>query len=447
MSGDTGTAGLALAVRNVGRFRWWICLLLFCVTVTNYVDRQAISIVAPVVAAQFRFDNTDLAIIFNAFLLAYTFGQLFSGSFMDWVGSKRGFSILVVVWSLASIVTSLARGVLSFSVFRFLLGLSESGNFPGGIKVISEWFPLGERSTAAGLFISGASIGAIVTPPIVALLVVHVGWQLAFVAIGIPGLLWVLLWRAVYAPVATHPKLEAPERQHIQAGQVPSSSGRPSGSLWIWFLKKRMFWGVVLSRFVEEPASWFYLAWLPVYLKDYRGVSLTDIGFLLTVPFLTLDLGYMGGGWVASRLIRRGCSLDRARKGVMIVSALLMLAAIPAVLSASTAGFLALVSVATLGHGGWAANIMTLPGDMVPHGMVGTLYGITACGGGLGSILFMQVTGKLVDLQRSFHTAFVIAGILPVLAAVILLTVTGRVGQMHLPGVTDALAAKDATST
>lgn len=422
---------------RVGKFRWLICLMLFVVTVSNYVDRQAISIIAPVISAQFHLTNSDIATIVNAFLIAYTFGQSFAGVFMDWIGSKRGFCILVVMWSIASIFTSLARGVFSFSFFRFLLGLSESGNFPGGIKVVAEWFPERERSTAVGLFVSGASIGAILTPPLVAFMVVKVGWQLAFVLVGIPGLLWVFWWWSLYAPLVSHPKVSKAERAYIQKGQHPARSTRPPGLRSFAFLKHRMFWGVFLGRFVEEPASWFYLTWLPIYLKGFRGVSLMNIGFLLIIPFLTLDLGYMGGGWIASELIKRGWSLNRARKTVMAVSALCMVAAIPAVLAPSTVGFVMLVSVATLGHGGWAANIMTLPGDMVPHRVVGTLYGITALGGGLGSILFMQITGKLVDMQNSFDMVFIIAGILPVLAAVIILTVPGKIELMQLPGITE----------
>jgi len=411
--------------------------MLFVVTVSNYVDRQAISIVAPVISAQFHLTNSGIAMIISAFLLAYTFGQSLAGIFMDWVGSKRGFSIMVIMWSIVSILTSLARGVLSFSCFRFLLGLSESGNFSGGIKVVAEWFPEHERSTAVGLFVSGASIGAILTPPLVALLVVKVGWQAAFVLVGFPGLLWVLWWRSLYAPLSSHPRVSDGEREYIEKDHYKVQSIPRLGVQSFFFLKRRMFWGVFLGRFVEEPASWFYLTWLPLYLKEFRGVSLINIGFLLVIPFLALDLGYVGGGWAASRLIKRGWSLSRSRKTVMAVSAFCMVAAIPAVFALSTVGFVLLVSVATLGHGGWAANIMTLPGDMVPHRLVGTLYGITALGGGLGSILLMQITGKLVDMQRSFNTVFIIAGILPLIALVIILTLSGKLELMRFPGLTE----------
>jgi ACS family hexuronate transporter-like MFS transporter len=415
---------------RVGNFRWLICAMLFVVTVSNYVDRQTISIVAPVISAQFHLSNSDIAMIVSAFLLAYTLGQSVAGMFMDWIGSKRGFSILVITWSVTSILTSLARGVWSFSFFRFLLGFAESGNFAGGVKVVAEWVPEHERSTAVGLFVSGASIGAILTPPLVALLVVKAGWQASFVLVGIPGLLWFLWWRSQYGSVSSHSKLSNAERAYIQKDRDEARPARRLGLQSFFFLKRRMFWGVFLGRFVEEPASWFYLTWLPLYMENFRGESLLNIGFLLVIPFLTLDLGYVGGGWISSQLVRRGWSLDKARKSVMAASALCMVSAIPAFFTPSTLGFVFLVSAATFGHGGWAANIMTLPGDMVPHRLVGTLYGITALGGGLGSIIFTQITGKLVDVQHSFSTPFIISGLLPLLALVIILFVSGEFGLM-----------------
>src|ERR1700730_7619870 len=232
----------APSATQIGRFRWLICLMLFVFTVSNYVDRQAISIIAPVISAQFHFTNSEIATIVNAFLIAYTFGQCFSGAFMDWVGSKRGISILVVMWSIASIITSFSRSVFSFSCFRFLLGISESGNFAGGIKVVAEWFPEQERSTAVGLFISGASVGAILTPPVVAFLVLHLGWQLAFVIIGIPGLLWVFWWRALYAPLLSNTRVSELERSYIRTGQPEAQVTQRMSLESFSFLKHRMFW-------------------------------------------------------------------------------------------------------------------------------------------------------------------------------------------------------------
>jgi MFS transporter, ACS family, hexuronate transporter len=416
------------------RYRWIICFLLFLITVCSYVNRQLFSLVAPAVAGRYHFTNSDIAIIINAFLIAYTFGQLFSGGILDWIGSRKGFTLAALVWSLTTILTCLARGVWSFSFFRFLLGLAESANFPGGVKVVAECFPTTERTTAVGIFSSGASIGAIVTPPLVVYLILHFGWELAFVIAGIPGLLWAFAWYRIYSPLKTRPEVNRVVRSPALADRddLPTSEIK-STVPWKFFLRQRGVWGIFLGRFIEEPASWFYFNWLAIYLKGFRDVSLSHIGLLLIIPFVTLDIGYVGGGWAASQLIKSGWSLDRTRKTVMVLSALCMISSIPAVYAQSSLNFTLLVSIATFGHCSWGANIFTLPGDIVPNRWVASVYGITAFGGGIGSIIFMQITGKLVDIQRSFNTVFVIAGILPVLAALVFVTVVGRIRPIDLP--------------
>jgi ACS family hexuronate transporter-like MFS transporter len=397
------------------RYRWFICLLLFLVTVCSYVNRQAFALVAPVLSGSYHFSNSEFAVIIDAFLIAYTVGQLFSGRFLDWIGSQKGFALAVLVWSVATSLMSLAQGVWSFSFYRFLLGMAESANFPGGVKVVAEWFPPQERSTAVGLFSSGASIGAILTPLLVVYLILHVGWRVAFVVVGLPGILWVLIWYQKYRPLVL---------------DLASQTAVPPP--WRLFLGRREVWGILLGRFIEEPASWFYFNWLPIYLKSFRALSLSNIGVLLVVPFVTLDVGYVGGGWAASALMKSGWSVDRARKTIMVFSALCMVSSIPAVYSKTSYEFILWVSLATFGHGGWGANIFTIPGDIVPAQWVGTLYGITAFGGGLGSIIFMQVTGKLVDVQGSFNTVFVIVGILPLIAAVIFVALIGKIEKIDL---------------
>lgn len=416
-----------------GRYRWVICLLLFLITVNNYMDRQMISIVSPAIADEFKLSASGIAAVVNAFLLSYTFGQLFAGRFMDWVGSRTGFTVVVLVWSLAGILTSLARSVWSFSLFRFLLGAAESGNFPGGVKVCAEWFPAKERSTAVGIFVSGASVGAILTPPVAAYLIVHYGWQVAFIVVGVPGLLWILAWRKIYAPVESHPRLSAAERSYILSDRGTIGSPSPDTAVpWTFFLRQRMVWGVFLGRFLEEPAAWCYYTWLPLYLRQYRDVPLMNIGSLLTIPFLTLDLGYMTGGWIASQLLKMGISLDRARKTVMLVSALCMSSSILAVTAATPLGFVLLVSIATFGHGSYSANILTIPGDIVPHRYVGTLYGMTGFAGGIGSIVFMQISGRVVDVQHSFNSVFIVAGILPLIAFTSFAVLARRIHPLEL---------------
>ncbi len=311
------------------RRRWWVCGLLLMVTIISYVDRQAISITAPVLAAQFHFSNVQIAAVINAFIVAYMVGQLLAGRFIDRVGAKFGFSVLVAAWSLAAALTSLGSSTLSFGAFRAALGLAEGVNFPGGVKVIAEWFAPRERATAVGIFTSGASIGAILAPPLLAYVIVAFGWQAAFIVTGIPGLIWVFFWRRTYRPAAPADNSAAGPRAPIQNDPIP----------WTHLVRQRMVWGVFLARLLEEPVSWFYLTWLPIYLRSYRGASITDIGVALIFPFIALDVGYLAGGWISSRLINAGWPISRARKTVMVVSALCMVSGIPAAAADTTIGF------------------------------------------------------------------------------------------------------------
>ncbi len=393
--------------------RWLICGLLLVITIISYVDRQAMSLVAPSLIAEFHFSNTEIATIVNAFLISYMLGQLLAGRLIDRIGARLAFSLLVGAWSLAAALTSLAGGVRSFSVFRSMLGLAEGVNFPGGVKAIAEWFGPQERATAVGVFTSGASIGAIIAPPLFASIIMHWGWRAAFIVTGLPGLVWILVWLKIYP-------------QRINESD-PGARMPPPPTPWSSLLRERLVWGVFLARFLEEPVSWFYLTWLPIYMHGYRHASISTIGIALIFPFVALDLGYLAGGWLSSRLLKSGWSLDAARKSVMVGGALLMIAGIPAANADTTAGFVALVSLAMLGHGGWGSNIFTLPGDFAPPRSVGSVYGVTAVGGSLGAIIFTQVIGQLTDAQQSFRAVFLIAGILPLAAALVLLVVPGRI--------------------
>jgi ACS family hexuronate transporter-like MFS transporter len=397
-----------------------VCGLLLIVTIISYIDRQAISITAPVLAAQFHFSNVQIATIINAFIVVYMVGQLLAGRFIDRVGAKFGFSLLVTAWSLAAALTSLGSSTLTFSAFRAALGLAEGVNFPGGVKVIAEWFGPRERATAVGIFTSGASIGAILAPPLLAYVIVTFGWQAAFILTGIPGLIWVFFWRRTYRPAASADSSAAGPTAPNQEDRIP----------WTHLIRQRMVWGVFLARLLEEPVSWFYLTWLPIYLRSYRDASITDIGVALIFPFVALDVGYLAGGWISSRLINAGWPLSTSRKTVMVASALCMVSGIPAAAADTTTGFVLWVSVAMMGHGSWGSNIFTLPADFAPPTRVGTVYGMTAFGGSLGAIAFMQIIGYLTDAQHSFHAVFAIAGILPVAAAVVLLTVPGTISPM-----------------
>jgi MFS transporter, ACS family, hexuronate transporter len=409
-------------------YRWLICALLFLISVNNYMDRQLLSIVAPSITHDFHLSASDLALIIDAFLVSYGIGQLFSGRLMDWIGPRQGFTLSVLVWSLASIGTSLARTVMGFGFLRFLLGAAESGNFSGGVKVISQLFPPRERTMAVGVFASGVSVGALVTPPLAAYLIVRYGWRAAFIVVGAPGLLWLVAWLSLYRPV------DSPS----QPSTLEHTSGENNSPVlvnarsWSFLLKRRLVWGLILGRFIEEPVGWFFFSWLPLYLKTFHGMTLINIGWLLTIPFFMLDLGFLVGGWVASVLMKRGYSVDLVRRVTMGGSAICMLSTIAAVMAATPLAFVLLIGIATFGHGCWSSNLMAMPGDVLPYHSVGTLYGMAACGGSIGSMIFMLVVGKLIDTQRSFTLPFVIAGLLPLIGVILTFMVAGRIQQLQL---------------
>jgi ACS family hexuronate transporter-like MFS transporter len=342
-------------------------------------------------------------------------------------------TLAVLLWSGMSLLVTLSRSVVQFSAMRFLLGLAESVNYPAGVKVCAEWFPPEERATAVGFFQSGSAIGAMITPAVAAWLIVQFGWRPAFVLVALPGLLWVPLWLRYYAPVARSTRLSEPERRHILSDRTdPGDEVTAQRVPWSFFLKQRLVLAVAAARFLEEPSGWFYFTWLPLYLSNYRDVPLTSVGLLLIIPFLTLDIGKVGGGWVSSWLMTRGWTLDRARKVVMLASALCMLGSIPAMWTDTPLVSVLLISVATLGHGGWATTTQTIPGDVVAARFVGTVYGITAFGGGVGAIIFTYATGRLVDAYGSFTIPFIIAGVLPLLGYLVFTAIAGEIRPLRI---------------
>jgi MFS transporter, ACS family, hexuronate transporter len=397
------------------RHRWRICLLLLVSTLISYIDRQAFSIAAPVLSSEFHFSNSQIAVLVNSFLICYAVGQLVAGRFLDRVGARIAFSTLTVAWSAAAALMGVGSSMQAFVLSRAALGLAEGVNFPGAVKVVAEWFAPRERATAVGVFTSGASLGAVIAPPLFAVVIVACGWRTAFFLLALPGLAWVLAWLRLYQP---RPTLGV-------AALTFGAAGQPPGTL----LRERRVWGVALARFLEEPASWFYLTWLPICMRTYRHVPLVDTGMALVFPFVALDIGYLAGGWTSSRLIGGGWSIDTARKTVMVVGALCMLSGILAAGAVSNFVFVAWVSLAMLGHGAWGSNMFTLPSDMTSAPNVGVVYGFTAMAGGLGSILFTQIVGILTDAQQSFRAAFLIAGTLPIAAACVLLLVPGRISR------------------
>ena len=288
--------------------RWWVCGLLFAASAISYIDRQTLSIVAPMLTKEFGLNNEQLGRILAAFLLAYTFGQLLAGRFFDRVGSRVAFAVSMGVWSLANTLTALAGGFWGLTCCRFLLGAGESGNFPGGVKVVTEWFAPEERAFAGGLFTSGASIGGVLAGPLVGGIAHRWGWRPAFVVTGALGFIWIAAWWCLYWS-ARRQGIVTERDSAAPLGNEPGAAGQTMR--WSGLLRLRRVWALTLARFLEEMAFWVWIFWLPKYVVDVRGFSILDTGWLLTVPFLALDVGYVSGGLISepssgpARLVRR----------------------------------------------------------------------------------------------------------------------------------------------
>jgi ACS family hexuronate transporter-like MFS transporter len=293
---------------------------------------------------------------------------------------------------------------MSLGAFRFLLGLGEAGNWPGGVKAVSEWFPPKERAFAIGFFNSGSTLGAVIAPPLVAWIALQWGWRNAFILTGSLGFVWLAFWLLFY---------RTPSQTFAKANAAPRTA-------WSELFRFREVWGLMLARMMADPVWWFYVFWLPEYLKRERGFTLAMIGFFAWIPFLTADAGNLLGGLASGWLIRRGRPILWARKAVMAASALLMMAGIPAVLAPEAAVSLALISVATFAYSTWAANILTLPADLFPQQVVASVSGLSGTGAALGGMIFTLIIGAVVD-RFSYVPVFIAAGVMPLIAAIIVI--------------------------
>jgi ACS family hexuronate transporter-like MFS transporter len=413
---------------TVRGLRWWIAGLIFLATLINFIDRLTISILGPVITTQLGLSNLQFASITTWFLVAYTASQGLSGKLYDRIGARRGFTLSISIWSIAACAHAFARGVLSLSCFRFILGLGEAGNWPGAAKVIAEWFPREQRALGMGIFNSGVCIGSVLAPPLIVWLQVRFGWQTTFLATGALGFLWLTLWLLFYESPDKHSAITAEEYSLIKEGQA-SSQRKPKIS-WMQLLQVRQTWAIVLSRFLTDPVWWLYITWLPLYLHNVRGFDLKRIGMFAWVPFLTADAGSLLGGWLSGRLIKEGWSTNRARKSVVLIGALLMTAGIPAALTSDAMVALAFISLVTFGFQAWINNVQTLPSDYYPEEAVASVAGLGGVGAGIGAILYILTTGWVVD-HFSYTPVLLVAGLLPVLGTALLFLIGGRIEPLE----------------
>ncbi len=381
------------------RRKWWMLSFAFLATVINYLNRQTLSVMAPILLQQFRISAASYSEIVFAFMLAYTVMNGVSGRLLDRLGTRIGYGLTIAFWSGAEILNAFSAGALSLGIFQFLLGIGEAGNYPAGVRLITEWFPPEERSHASGIFNSGASIGAILAPPLLAWILLARGWRTAFVAIGLLGFLWLAGWLAIY-------------REPGAAGANDQADRLPLRQL----LRSRFLWQFTLSKVFSDPVWYFYVFWFPQYLKVAHSFSMREIGETAWIPFFTATLGNLAGGAVFSALTRAGAEPATARRiAILIFSALMVPAAFVGGIG-SAAECIALIAVATFGFCGALANLLAIPGDVFPKGAVASIWGFASMGSGIGGMVFALMTGWLVG-RYSFRPVFVVFGLIPTIAA------------------------------
>ncbi len=411
---------------GVDGLRWWIAGLIFLATLINFINRLTISVLAPVITRDLHLNNQEFAGITNSFLLAYTFSQAFSGKLYDRVGNRRGFSLSIVVWSVASMLHAFATGLFSLNCFRFLLGIGEAGNWPGAAKVIAEWFPPRQRALGMAIFNSGTSIGSVVATPLIIALQIHFGWQTTFLAVGALGFGWLALWLRFYHPPSAHPRITREELALIAEGRPPAVAPLP----WMALLRYRQTWAILLSRFFCDPVWWLYITWLPLYLYKVHGFSLKEIGYFAWVPFVAADAGSLFGGWMSGHLMARGWSANRARKTVIVIGMLCMCVGLGAAVAHTATVALACIAIVLFGFQTWINNVQTMPSDYFPESAVGAVSGLGGMGAGIGAILFTQATGFVVD-HFSYTPMLIVAGLLPLAGTGVLFALGGEIKRLR----------------
>jgi ACS family hexuronate transporter-like MFS transporter len=405
-----------------GKYRWTICSLIFFATTINYLDRAVISLLKSDLTKEFHWTETDYSNIVIAFQLAYAAGMLVAGRFIDKAGTKAGYALYTFLWSLAAAAHALVSSTLGFGVARAFLGISESGNFPAAIKTVAEWFPKKERAFATGIFNSGANIGAIVAPLTVPFIAATMGWKWAFIITGSIGFIWLLLWYYFYETPAKQRRLSKAEFDYIHSDTVSESEQAmvDEKTSWIKLLGYKQTWAVAIGKFLTDPVWWFYLFWLPAFLKEQYHMEGTAVALPVSLVYSLSAVGSIFGGWLPMNLIKRNWPVFKARKMAMLLYAL---CALPVVFSQWLGHFdkwyaVIIIGLAAGAHAAWSANIYTTVSDMFPKKMVGSVTGIGGMAGAAGGILIAALAGKLFDhfkaaghIETGYYIMFIICGL------------------------------------
>ena len=430
---------------KIPKLRWIIAGLLLLATTINYVDRLTLSVVITDVRKEFSLTEQDYSHIVGFFLIAYAFMYAGSGYIIDRLGTRRGFAVFISTWSVAQMLHGFSRGKWSLIGCRLLLGATEPGNFPAGVKAVAEWFPPSQRAMGVGIFNAGSSLGAALAPPMAAFLTLQYGWRAAFLFTGALGLMWLALWLTVYQPPHLNRWLSPKEYVCMQEQAGSSEEVRPKDKVrWRTVLMSRQCWTLILVRFLTDPVIYFVIFWLPEYLRKERGFDLAMVGKYAWIPFIFGDIGYITGGWLSGRLIRAGWPVPRSRKLAMALGASLLPAAILAPLVPSAGLALAATCAVIFGHAVWVANLLTLPADLFRSAEVGTATGLSGAGGAIGGALASLGTGIMVA-RFSYSPIFLLAGLLhPLSVFLVYGLLPDRYFPNRLGAGTSAAAAKRA---
>jgi MFS transporter, ACS family, hexuronate transporter len=411
--------------------RWWIISLIGLATVINYIDRNALAVMWPGVSKDVGLDKSHYALLVSLFMVSYGISQSLSGRIFDRIGTRLGFVFSIVVWSVAVALHSTARSLSSFGVFRALLGFGEAGNWPGAAKSNAEWFPIKERAFAQGIFNAGASLGAVISAPLIAYSYDLVGWKTTFILVGGLGFLWILPWYIINKAVPSqHPWLSDEEKKYILEGQQINNSTTEERVLSVKeLLSFRQSWSVILSRFMLDPIWWLFVSWLPIYLNDRFNFDIKQIGAFAWFPYVGAAIGSLGGGWLAGRFIGMGWSVNKARKTCIMMGSILMLPAlIASAFANSPEAAMVTIFIALMGFQITINNIQTLPSDFFSGKSVGTLAGI----GGTSAVFGVLISTWLVPVltKESYTPFFIMAAILVPIGTFMVMWLSGEIKKL-----------------
>lgn len=425
---------------KVGNYRWVVVSLLFFATTINYLDRQVIGLLKPVLEIQFKWTETDYGYIVMAFSTAYALGLLLFGGFIDKIGTKLGYTISLIVWSISAMLHAIVTSTLGFGVVRAALGLGESGNFPAAIKVVAEWFPKRERAFATGIFNSGANIGAVVAPIMVPWILGVYGWQMAFLITGAIGFVWLIFWWIFYEIPAKHKKVTPEEVAYINSDADEALLAENESKIkWIQLFGIRQTWTFVIGKFLTDPIWWFFLFWLPSYFSSTFNLDLKKPSLPLILVYTATSIGSIGGGYLSSYLIKKGWPVFKARKTAMFIFALCVVPIISAMYATNVWQAVALISLAAAAHQAWSANIFTTASDMFPKRALSSVIGIGGMAGSVGGILFPFLVGHILEFYKEsghlvtgYNIIFLICGCAYLLAWFIMHLLSPKMKPVNL---------------